>query len=115
MTTSLINCYTANITIKKLLEGNSVIQCGTLNGKMINGSNVDIDAKQVSIEAVYGEQTRILSKDDISVGLSRGDIQVHLIKRLVCYLPLNQQCLTYVKSTTPYVFETFPLFIICIT
>jgi hypothetical protein len=62
--------------VKKLMEGNSVIQCRALQGKMINGDEIDISAAHVAVDAVYGARTNIEASDDITVGLCRGMIEV---------------------------------------
>jgi hypothetical protein len=69
-------CCTADLTAKKLMEGNSVIQCRALQGKMINGDEIDISAAHVAVDAVYGARTNIEASDDITVGLCRGMIEV---------------------------------------
>lgn len=66
----------ADLTIKKLLEGNSIIQCRSLQAKMINGDSIDVSASVVDIDAVYGALTNIESADNITLGLMRGQLEV---------------------------------------
>ena len=66
----------ADVTIKKLLEGNSIIQCRSLQAKMINGDAIDVSASVVAIDAVYGAMTSIEAADNITVGLMRGQLEV---------------------------------------
>lgn len=66
----------ADLTIKKVLEGCSVVHCRTLNAQMINGDVSEICASVVSINALYCAQARIDAADNINVGLSRGSIEV---------------------------------------
>jgi hypothetical protein len=70
--------HAADITVKKLLEGCSVVHCRSLNAQMINGDASDICADVVSINALYCEQARIEAGDNIDVGLSRGALEVRL-------------------------------------
>jgi hypothetical protein len=67
---------TADVTVKKLIEGNSTINCRSLNAKMINGDNVVVAADNVQIEAMYGARAGINAVNDITIGLSRGDLDV---------------------------------------
>jgi hypothetical protein len=66
----------ADVTIKKLLEGSSVIQCRALTAKMINGESTEIAAGVVNIDALYCTRANVEATDDITVGLSRGTIEV---------------------------------------
>lgn len=68
----------ADITIKKLLEGNSNIQCRALKAKMINGDTVQISARNIDVDAIYGAYSHLEAEEDITVGLSRGDMEVIL-------------------------------------
>jgi hypothetical protein len=70
------NAYTADITIKKLLEGNSHILCRALKAKMINGDTVQIAANDIDVDAIYGAYTHLEAVQNITVGLSRGDMEV---------------------------------------
>jgi hypothetical protein len=71
-----LQCGEADLTVRKLIEGNSFLRCRALSAKMINGDLVDIQATHVSVEAIYGADTSISASDDVVVGLSRGNIQV---------------------------------------
>ena len=66
------------------MEGNSVIQCRALQAKMIMGDAVDISATHVSVDAMYGAHTSIEASDDITVGLSRGIIEVNTHHPVSC-------------------------------
>mmetsp|Transcript_9578 Transcript_9578/g.15912 ORF Transcript_9578/g.15912 Transcript_9578/m.15912 type:complete len:493 (+) Transcript_9578:62-1540(+) len=68
-------CGEGDITVKKLIEGNSCIRSRSLDAKMINGDEIDVRASHVSIEAIYGAKTHIAATENITVGLSRGHIE----------------------------------------
>lgn len=66
----------ADLTVRKLMEGSSNIQCRALKAKMINGDSINVSAEHVSVDVIYGEQTSISATDDITVGLLKGNIEV---------------------------------------
>jgi len=69
----------ADITVKKVLEGNSNIHCRALKAKMINGDTVQISARNIDVDAIYGAYSRLEAEEDITVGLSRGDMEVRIV------------------------------------
>lgn len=71
--------HSADITIKKVLEGNSNIQCRALKAKMINGDAVQVNARNIDVDAIYGAYTHLVATEHITVGLSRGDMEVRFL------------------------------------
>ncbi len=92
----MINCFqiliclftivAADITVKKVLEGNSNIHCRALKAKMINGDTVQVSARNIDVDAIYGAYSHLEAEEDITVGLSRGDMEVSIINCTVLFI-----------------------------
>jgi hypothetical protein len=66
--------------VRKLLEGNSVIRCGSLTAKMINGDKVELNSGgTTSVEAMYAKDASIVSGGGITLGLMQGHLQVSYV------------------------------------
>jgi hypothetical protein len=64
---------TADLEVKKKLEGNISITCQSFTGQMLHGNAVDISTeKDVSIKALYCVNSSIRSKGTVKVNLSHG-------------------------------------------
>ncbi|KAJ1435876.1 hypothetical protein B484DRAFT_417014 [Ochromonadaceae sp. CCMP2298] len=95
-----LQCGEADLTVRKLIEGNSFLRCRSLSAKMINGDLVNIEATHVSVEAIYGADTTISASDDVTVGLSRGAIQAHSRQGNVSLSGVDGACLAVADRGT---------------
>lgn len=70
--------------VRKALEGDIRMRCGSLSAKMVHSSSFDCAASGlVSIEALYGDTARINASDSITVGGSAGSIEVSDVKHFI--------------------------------
>lgn len=73
----LFDCKNSDITVNTLLEGNVAMACKSLQGKMLNGEDVRLEASDsVSIEAMYAEVVSLRCGGPVRVGLLRGHADV---------------------------------------
>lgn len=71
------SCGSADLTIKKLLEGNMHVRANRVSGKMVNGDIVDIKCKDsIDIEAMYAKESTLVANGDVTVGLMHGATEV---------------------------------------
>lgn len=71
-----IDSGTADITVKKLLEGNSIVKANSLIAKMVNGDFVDIaTTESVEIEAMYSKYAHIAAQKNITLAMVHGYIK----------------------------------------
>ena len=102
----------ANLEVKKKLEGNLSVSCQSLKAQMLHGNSVDISAeKDVNIRALYSVNSSIQSADgSVHVNLSHGHSVVRTCVRGRAIQPLS--LLLYNPSLL--VFSVFVCLFVCV-
>ena len=64
--------------MNKLIEGNILNICvNSINAKMINGENLSISSDNIlEVEAIYAKQASLNCRQDVKVGLLKGNVNV---------------------------------------
>jgi hypothetical protein len=77
------------LKVKNSLEGNIYIVCKDLLGKIINGNVVGVFCSGLlEVDAIYGNETRLESSNNVTVGLFKGNLQVYSAFLFVIYILL---------------------------
>ena len=71
-----LQCGDGEIHVEKALEGNVTVVAGTFNAKMLNANDVKINAKLLTIYALYCRFAQIQAKENVSIGLLKGSATV---------------------------------------
>jgi hypothetical protein len=73
-----LHCGDADVVVRKLLEGNSLVECRTFDAKMVNGDEVDIHARGgVQVGAMYAKVIRLAAPHGgVSVGSMHGNATI---------------------------------------
>jgi hypothetical protein len=83
-----VKLFTANLEVKKKLEGNVSVSCKKFTAQMIHGDSVDISAHDdVRIKALYSVNSSISSSSgSVQIGLAHGHTAVwHELNFILLY------------------------------
>jgi hypothetical protein len=71
-----IQIQAGTIVIKECLEGNPILQCKSLRGKLINANLFEVQAERLNLEALYARHAKLTIRDDATMHVLRGSCEV---------------------------------------